>query len=374
MEKIAAVVIGAGVVGLACARELAQRGVETLLVEQRERFGSETSARNSEVIHAGIYYQQGSLKAGLCRRGSELLYAYCAARGIAHRRCGKLIVASDEAQREALLALYRHGQANGVSDLRLLNAAQARQIEPALGCVAAIESPGSGIFDSHAYMLALLADAEAGGATLAVRSQVTSAHLTGDGIVLDVLADGKTSRLKTTHLINAGGLHAVATARRMAGYPQQLCPTARYAKGNYFTLRGKAPFSRLIYPLPETGGTGLHFTLDLAGQARFGPDVEWLDDGWIEHPEYQVDDARRSAFAARIRPYWPALRSADLTPAYCGVRPKVAVDGVVQPDFIIQGAAEHGVRGLVQLFGIESPGLTASLAIAELAVNKLLAA
>ncbi len=378
MEKIEAVVIGAGVVGLACARALARRGIETIVLERHEAFGTETSARNSEVIHAGIYYPGGSLKARLCVAGRDALYAYCAERGIAHRRCGKLIVATDDSQRPGLEALYRQGLANGVDDLRLIDGAEARAMEPNLACVAALHSPSTGIFDSHAYMLALLGDAERDGASLAVRSQVRSGRIetggeTGGRIVLDVGGDDSDGmQLSALYVINAAGLCATQIARAIDGYPAAHCPTPHYAKGNYYTLAGGSPFSRLIYPMPEAGGAGLHFTLDLGGQARFGPDVEWLPDNWIERPEYGVSGERTDSFYAKIRSYWPGLADGALSPSYCGVRPKIHGPEVAAADFVIQGAAVHGIPGLVNLFGIESPGLTSSLAIADAAVAELL--
>lgn len=381
MEKIEAVVIGAGVVGLACARALARRGVETLILERHETFGTETSARNSEVIHAGIYYPSGSLKAKLCVAGRDALYAYCAERGIAHRRCGKLIVATDASQLPKLEALYRQGLANGVAGLRMLSGEEAMAMEPNLACIAAIDSPATGIFDSHACMLALLGDAERGGVTLAVHSAVTGGRVTkgADGrIEIDVGDSGDSGNAGATTLaarivINAAGLRATQVARAIAGYDAAHCPTPHYAKGNYYALAGAAPFRRLIYPMPEIGGTGLHFTMDLGGQARFGPDVEWLPDDWIAHPEYGVDGARTASFYAKIRSYWPGLADGTLSPTYCGVRPKIHGPEVAAADFVIQGPAVHGIPGLVHLFGIESPGLTSSLAIAEAAVAALAA-
>jgi L-2-hydroxyglutarate oxidase LhgO len=371
MEKIEAVVIGAGVVGLACARALAARGVETVILERHDAFGTETSARNSEVIHAGIYYPSGSLKARLCVAGRDALYAYCAERGIAHRRCGKLIVATDASQLSKLEALYRRGLANGVEDLALIGGDEAMAMEPSLYCIAAISSPSTGIFDSHAYMLALLGDAERDGATLAVHSPMTGGRVTtADGRIEITAGD---TRLSARIVINAAGLHATQVARAIDGYDPAHCPTPHYAKGNYYALSGAAPFSQLIYPMPEIGGTGLHFTLDLGGQARFGPDVEWLPDDWIERPEYGVSGERTDSFYAKIRSYWPGLADGALSPSYCGVRPKIHGPEVAAADFVIQGAAVHGIPGLVNLFGIESPGLTSSLAIADAAVAELLA-
>lgn len=365
MEKIAAVVIGAGVVGLACARMLAQRGIETIILEQHASFGTETSARNSEVIHAGLYYPSGSLKAQLCLAGQAQLYDFCAKHGIGHRRCGKLIVATASAQEEKLAALQRQGENNGVGGLRLLTAAQARTLEPALSCTAALHSPDTGIIDGQALMLALLGQAENAGAALAVHSPLVRGRIAGDGIALDI-GGQQAMQLQAAIVVNAAGLGAVRVAAALDGFPQQQLPASWYAKGNYHALAGRAPFSRLIYPLPEPGGLGVHLTLDLGGQARFGPDVEW-----IEQPDYRVNAASTDVFYREIRRYWPALGDGALSPAYAGIRPKIAgpLDGPA--DFMIQGPDEHGIAGLVNLFGIESPGLTACLAIAEHVASKL---
>ncbi len=365
MEQITAAIIGAGVVGLACARALAARGIDSVVLERHDAFGSETSARNSEVIHAGLYYPGGSKKAALCVAGRDALYAYCDERHVAHRRCGKLVVATHEAQLPKLEALRRQGEANGVSDLRLLDGAAARALEPELACIAALHSPSTGIVDSHAFMLALLADAERNGALLALKSPVAGGRIAPDGIVLAVGNGSDTTQLKARFIVNAAGLAATQFARSLAGFPAAHCPTPHYAKGNYYGLAGRAPFSRLIYPLPEPGGLGVHLTLDLGGQARFGPDVEWLPDHWIDRPDYTVDPERSSGFYAEVRRYWPGLPDDALAPAYCGVRPKISGPQDPAADFLIQGPAAHGVPGLVNLFGIESPGLTSALAIAD---------
>lgn len=372
MERIGAVVIGAGVVGLACARTLAQRGIDTVILEQHDTFGSETSARNSEVIHAGLYYPVGSLKAQLCVAGRHLLYEFCVSHGVSHRRCGKLIVATTAAQESRLHALRSQGENNGVDDLRLLGAADARALEPGLRCTAALLSPSTGIIDSHGLMLALLGDAERAGATLAVRSPLRAGTLADDGLVLEV-GGQDAARFKAGIVINAAGLGAVRVARSLAGFPATLIPPAFYAKGNYFTLAGQAPFSRLIYPLPEPGGLGVHLTLDLGGQARFGPDVEWLTHSSTDPKamDYSVDPARADAFYAEVRHYWPGLPDGALAPAYAGIRPKIVGPGDPAADFLIQGPETHGIAGLVNLFGIESPGLTAALAIAESVAEKL---
>ena len=373
MEHIEAVVIGAGVVGLACARALARRGIETVILERHEAFGTETSARNSEVIHAGLYYASGSRKAALCVAGRNALYEFCATHQVAHRRCGKLIVASDEAQMPKLLALQQQGMANGVTDLRLIDGDEARTLEPNLACSAALLSPSTGIIDSHGLMLALLGDAERNGAMLALQSPLKAARVADDGIVLTIGSgnDTDSTQLRTRLVINAAGLSATQVARCIEGFPQQHCPTPHYAKGNYYALAGRAPFSRLIYPLPEPGGLGVHLTLDLGGQARFGPDVEWLPETWAEAPDYDVDPCRSEGFYAEVRRYWPQLQDGALSPAYSGVRPKISGPDDPAADFLIQGPQEHGVPGLVNLFGIESPGLTACLAIADAACEAL---
>jgi len=325
------------------------------------------------VIHAGLYYPTGSQKAALCVAGRDALYAYCAERHVAHRRCGKLVVATEAAQLPKLEALYRQGLSNGVADLRLIEADEAKAMEPNLACVAALHSPSTGIVDSHGFMLSLLGDAERDGAVLALQSPVAGGRIDGDGIVLDVGCGSDVTPLRARLVINAGGLSATQFARGLAGFPGVHCPTPHYAKGNYYGLAGRAPFSRLIYPLPAPGGLGVHLTLDLGGQARFGPDVEWLPDRWIEAPDYTVDAGRSRGFYAEVRRYWPGLPDGALEPAYCGVRPKIAGPDDPAADFVIQGPTVHGVPGLVNLFGIESPGLTAALALADAAVADLLA-
>ncbi|WP_174873184.1 NAD(P)/FAD-dependent oxidoreductase [Vogesella oryzae] len=357
MDKLDTVVIGAGVVGLACARALAQAGREVMIVEQEADIGQHTSSRNSEVIHAGIYYPAGSLKAQLCVAGKELLYRYCAERAIPHQRIGKLLVAVSDADAPRLAALQDKAAANGVHDLQWLDAAALRQREPALQAHAALLSPSTGIVDSHALMQALLADAEHAGALLALASPIVGGAVSADGIVL-TLADGY--QVLARQVINAAGLWAPTVAGRIHGVPRETVPQAHYARGVYFALGGKSPFSQLIYPLPEAGGLGTHLTLDLGGQARFGPDVEWIDG-----VDYSVDPQRAERFYSSIRRWWPALPDAALAPTYSGVRPKITGPGQPDADFVIQGAAVHGVPGLINLYGIESPGLTACLAIAE---------
>jgi len=358
MDQVDCVVIGAGVVGLAVARALALQGREVLVLESAETFGTGTSARNSEVIHAGIYYPQGSLKARLCVRGRELLYAYCQQRGIAHQRCGKLLVATQPEQLGQLQGIVDKAAANGVTDLAWLSRDQALALEPRLQCLAALHSPSTGIVDSHGLMLALLGDLENAGGTLAVQSALHSAQVTPEGLVLHA-ADGTT--LCARSVVNAAGLAAPDLARCFEGLNPAHVPQAYYAKGNYFTLAGRAPFSRLIYPVPQAAGLGVHLTLDLGGQAKFGPDVQWVD----SPDDLVVDPARGDAFYAEVRQYWPELPDGALQAGYAGIRPKIAPPGQPAPDFVIQGPAVHGVPGLVNLFGIESPGLTSSLAIGE---------
>lgn len=358
-DRVDCVVIGAGVVGLAVARACALARLETLALEAESAIGTATSARSSEVIHAGLYYPRGSLKARLCVQGRQALYDYCASHGVAHQRRGKLIVATRDEQIGALERIGAAAAANGVHDLRRLDAAQARAREPALRCVAALESPSTGIIDSHGLMLALLGDLESAGGLVAVRSPVLSGRILADGILLRVGGD-EPMELIARRVVNCAGLHAQAVAAALDGLPPDSIPAGRYAKGNYYALSGKAPFSRLIYPVPEPGGLGVHLTLDLGGQARFGPDVEWID-----AIDYTVDPARADGFYAAIRRYWPDLRDGALRPDYAGIRPKLAVPAGQDADFLIQDARTHGVPGLVNLYGIESPGLTACLAIAD---------
>ncbi|GAB4273384.1 MAG: NAD(P)/FAD-dependent oxidoreductase [Deferrisomatales bacterium] len=359
MERADCVVIGAGVVGLAVARALARAGREVLLLERAATFGTETSSRNSEVIHAGIYYPPGSLKARLCRRGRDQLYAYCAAKGVAHRRLGKLIVAAGPDQVAALERLRATAAANGVDDLAWLSAEEARELEPALRCTRALLSPSTGIVDAHGLMVALLADAQAAGALLVCRCPVLGGRVVGDGIVLRT-GGAHPTEVHCRTVINSAGLWAPEVARAIDGLPKDRLPRGYLCKGTYFTLRGRSPFRHLVYPAPEQAGLGIHLTLDLAGQARFGPDVEW-----VESVDYRVDPARARAFYGAIRRYWPALPDGALQPGYAGIRPKLAGPGHPPADFLLSTPAHHGVPGLVHLFGIESPGLTACLALAE---------
>jgi L-2-hydroxyglutarate oxidase LhgO len=368
VDHVDAVVIGAGVVGLAVARALALsprfRGRDLMILEAAEAIGTGTSSRNSEVIHAGIYYPQGSLKAQLCVQGRAMLYAYCQARGVGHSRCGKLLVATSEDQLGKLQGIRAQAAANGVADLVLLSRDEALSLEPALNCLAALHSPSTGIVDSHALMLALLGDFENAGGLLALNSAVAAARC-GQGPIVVTMQDGV--ELQTDVLVNAAGLSAPALAGRFEGLAAGHVPEAFYAKGNYFTLAGRSPFSRLIYPVPESAGLGVHLTLDLGGQAKFGPDVQW-----VASPDDLVVDPRRGdAFYAEVRKYWPGLTDGALQPGYAGIRPKINAPHEAARDFLIQGPATHGVKGLVNLLGIESPGLTSSLAIGEAVVQLL---
>jgi len=358
-----AVVVGAGVVGLAIARELALAGREVIVLEAEDAIGTHTSSRNSEVIHAGIYYPKGSLKARACVEGRHLLYEYCASHGVPHRRCGKLIVATRESQLAELGAIREKAQANGATDVDWIAKQEVARLEPELFCMGALLSPSTGIIDSHALMLAYLGDAEAAGAMLALKSPLERAMVRADGFELWVQGSDP---IACGVLVNSAGLRAPSVAKRIAGYRPELAPRELYAKGNYYSLTRRSPFSRLIYPVPEPGGLGVHVTLDLAGQARFGPDVEW-----VERIDYDVDPRRAERFYAAIRRYWPGLPDASLSPGYAGIRPKTVGPGEPAPDFEIQGPRRHGVPGLVQLYGIESPGLTASLALARLAREEL---
>jgi len=363
MDRVDVVIVGAGVVGLAIARELALTGREVIILDAEDAIGTHTSSRNSEVIHAGIYYPKGSLKARSCVEGKRLLYDYCASHGVPHRRCGKLIVATSEKQLEELNAIRARAHANGVTDVDWIAKPEVALIEPELFCLGALHSPSTGIIDSHSLMLAYLGDAEAAGAMLALRSPLERAMVRGDGFELAIAG---AEPIACSVLVNSAGLRAPSVARAIEGYPAQLAPRELYAKGNYYSLTRRAPFSRLVYPVPEPGGLGVHVTLDLAGQARFGPDVEW-----VERINYDVDPRRADRFYAAIRRYWPGLPDGSLAPGYAGIRPKTTAAGEPASDFEIQGPRKHGVPGLVHLYGIESPGLTASLALARLVREEL---
>lgn len=366
MEEVDCVVAGAGVVGLAAARALALAGRDVLILEAQETFGTVTSARNSEVIHAGIYYAKDSLMARLCVAGRKQLYAYLEERQLPHRKCGKLIVATSPEEVLRLEGIRARAAENGVDDLRQISQQEALEMEPALSCFGALHSPSTGIIDSHSFMLSLLGDAQNKGAVLVCHTPVMSGRVTNEGIELTT-GGAEPMQLRAKLFINAAGLFAPALARSLEGFPQQHVPQAYFAKGNYFSLSGRAPFSRLIYPVPVPGGLGTHLTLDLAGQARFGPDVEWIDE-----VNYEVNPARGDSFYAAIRRYWPGLRDGALLPAYSGIRPKIVPPGAPAQDFMVQGETVHGVPGLVNLFGIESPGLTSSLAIGEMVAGMVL--
>ncbi|MDZ4382382.1 MAG: NAD(P)/FAD-dependent oxidoreductase [Parvibaculum sp.] len=364
-HEIDAVVIGAGAVGLACARALALAGHETVVLERHGAVGTEISARNSEVIHAGIYYSPGSLKARLCVEGRERLYAYLEARRLPYRKCGKLIVATRKSEFAELHGIAKRAPEAGVHDLRELTKREALEMEPALRVEAALLSPSTGIFDAHAYMLSLQGDFEDAGGMIAFHAK--AAHIARDGGGFAVQVEGaEPMTLRSRIVVNAGGLWAPALAARIEGLDAAHVPTAHFAKGNYFTLAGRAPFSHLVYPVPEAAGLGVHLTLDMGGQARFGPDVEWIDVPEGTEPDYAVDPSRAALFYDAIRRYWPGLKDGALAPAYAGVRPKVNAPGEAAADFIVSRPETHGLPGLVNLFGIESPGLTASLAIAEM--------
>ena len=362
MEDIDCVVIGAGVVGLAVARELAVAGREVLLIERGGEIGAETSSRNSEVIHAGIYYPTGSLKAMLCVRGKALLYEYCSERGVPHRRCGKIIVATDEEQIDTLESYREQARRNGAGELEWLEVSDLRALEPAVRCVRGLLSESTGIIDSHAFMLSLLGDLERAGGLVAFRSPLIGGRVTSSGTSELVLSVGGAApmELRASLVANCGGLWATHVARSIDAMPPGRIPRAYYARGHYFAYSGTSPFQRLVYPVAQAGGLGVHVTLDLAGQARFGPDVRWIDD-----VDYSFDDSVRAEFVRAIRGYFPALDERRLHPSYTGIRPKIVGPGEPGADFVIQTVHEHGVEGLVNLYGIESPGLTAALAIAE---------
>ena len=358
--RIDCVVIGAGVVGLAVARALALKGREVVVLEALGLIGSVTSSRNSEVIHAGIYYPTGSLKHRLCLEGKRALYAYCDAHGVPYRRCGKLIVATAPEEEGPLDAIAAKAEANGVEEMRRLSRMQAQAMEPDLACTEALWSGSTGIISSHDLMLAYQGDLEAAGGVVALNAPVVGGAVLDDGRFRLEVGGVEPMRLEADLVVNAAGLGAQAVTAAVEGAPGDGVPPLHLAKGNYYALTGRAPFSRLIYPTPQPGGLGVHLTLDLAGQARFGPDVEW-----IEAIDYDVDPARADSFYAAVRRYWPGLPDGALVPAYAGIRPKVARPGGSGEDFVIHGPAEHGVPGWLALYGIESPGLTASLALGE---------
>jgi L-2-hydroxyglutarate oxidase LhgO len=363
MDRVDAIVIGAGAVGLAVARALAQSGRETIVAEAQTSIGQGVSSRNSEVIHAGLYYVPGSLKARMCVRGKALLYELCASHGVGHRNCGKLVVANGDAEAAALRALQERAVANGVP-VQWLDAQEAHALEPALRCTAALLSPSTGIVDSHGLMLALQGDLENAGGMVALGSAADSAVL-GQGGSPHVVRFADGSEVAAPVVVNSASLHACGLARRFEGLDQKFIPREYFSKGNYYALSGRPPFSHLIYPAPADAWLGVHLTLDLGGQAKFGPDQEWLDVQRPEDIDYTVDPRRAEGFYAEVRRYWPGLADGALQPSYSGVRPKIHAPTEKAPDFRIDGPQLHGVPGLVNLFGVESPGLTSALAIGE---------
>ena len=359
MDQVECVVVGAGVIGLAIARRLAADGREVIVLETEGEIGTVTSSRNSEVIHAGIYYPRDSLMARFCVEGRKALYRYCDEHGVPYRNCGKLIVATTGEERERLASIAERAHANGVTDMTILDESAARALEPALACVGALSSPSTGIIDSHAYMLSLRGDAEASGALFAFHAPLEGV-MAGDGQLALTVGGEAPMTIGCKLLVNAAGHGAPAVASAIAAMPASHVPKPYLAKGNYFSCASRAPFSRLIYPVPVPGGLGVHLTLDMAGQARFGPDVEWID-----RFDYTVDPSRAAQFYPAIRKYWPGLPDGSLVPAYSGIRPKIVPPATATQDFMIEGPCDHGVPGLINLFGIESPGLTSSLAIAD---------
>lgn len=360
LQETDCIIIGAGVIGLAIARALAMTGLEVIILEKEGRFGSVTSARNSEVIHAGLYYPEQSLKARFCVAGKRALYEFCKSHHVSHRACGKVIVAAEDDELPALEGLARQGARNGVDDLRLLSAREVHALEPEVRAVGGLWSPDTGILDSHEYMTALLGEAEAASASLACHTPFAGAEVTANGFAVRT-GGSEPFRLRTSYLVNAAGLGASDAARRIEGLDLAHVPETRFAKGNYFSLQGvKPPFRHLVYPLPVRHGLGVHATIDMAGQVKFGPDVEWIDD-----IRYDLDQSRAGHFAEAIRRYWSALPEHALQVAYAGIRPKISGPGEAAADFRIDGPGIHGIPGLVNLFGIESPGLTSSLAIAD---------
>jgi len=359
MDIVDCVVIGAGVVGLACARSLALAGYEVIVLEANSAIGMETSSRNSEVIHSGIYYPQGSLKASACVRGRDLLYEYCDQHHVPYQQLGKLIVATCSAELDELSVLLEKGRTNGVHDLEFFSRKQSLNKEPALNCQGALWSPSTGIIDSHSLMLAFQGELEDQGGIVVFKTPLECSEIFDDGVVLHT-GGAEPFKIKARFLVNSAGLQAHSIAAKMQGFSADAIPKQHLARGSYFSLRGKSPFTHLVYPAPEPGGLGVHATLDLAGQCRFGPDVEWVDE-----INYDVDPKRSAVFYSRIRKYWPDLADGSLIPSYAGIRPKLVGKGEPAGDFMIQGPEDHKMGQVIHLFGIESPGLTASLALAE---------
>ena len=365
-EKLECLVVGGGVIGVAIARRLAKAGLEVLMLEAEAALATHTSSRNSEVIHAGIYYPTNSLKARLCVKGRKRLYEYCARKNVPHKQTGKIIVATDSAQEQKLSDYERQANANGVSDLKRLGADDVAKLEPDVECVAGLFSPSTGIVDTHSFILAMQGDLEEAKGTVVFRSKVGNVQL-NQGRMLVEVGEAGSYKVECKYLINAAGLWAQDVAKSMAGLPAECIPAQHLAKAHYFAYQGRSPFERLVYPVAGEGGLGIHATVDLAGQTRFGPDVSWVTD-----INYDFDASRKADFASAIQRYYPGLDSDRLVPAYTGIRPKLSGPGEAAADFVIQAADQHGVDGLINLFGIESPGLTASLAIAEYVHQKLL--
>ncbi len=367
LDIVEYVIIGAGVIGLATARSLALNGRDVLIIEGAKTIGSGISARNSEVIHAGIYYPKNSLKAKLCVRGKELLYQYAKKQGIEHNNCGKILVATDDEQISHLEKIQKQAMDNGVNDLELITGDKAQSLEPELSCKAAIFSPSTGIINTHSFMLSMLGEVEDNGGACSFLSKIERITPSDSGFTLNINCQGENITLRAKNIINAAGLATVKIAKNIEGFAEDKCPKQRYAKGNYFKLTGKHNFRHLIYPLPQQAGLGIHLTLDIAGQVRFGPDVEWVD-----KPNYSVNTARISEFYKAIKKYIPTLADNSLIPDYCGIRPKIFFSDKPYTDFLIQGEKDHGISGLINLFGIESPGLSASLAIAEYITKEII--
>jgi L-2-hydroxyglutarate oxidase LhgO len=360
-DRIDVVIIGAGVVGLAAARTFAKAGREVLIVEREPAIGLHTSSRNSEVVHAGIYYEPGSLKARLCLEGKSLLYDYCARTGVGFKKTGKLIVAQSPAEVGKLKALQQNASACGVHDLVWLDGPEAMRLEPELRCVAALLSPSTGTVDSGQLMLTLQGDAEATGAMIAFQSEVTAGEISEDGVLLSIKSmDGSNSEILARLVINSAGHGAHALAGAIKGYDRSMLPPQYFAKGSYCSVSGRSPFAHHIYPIPVAGGLGTHVTNDMGGSAKLGPDVTW-----IPKLNYDVDQHIADKFKTACEGFWPGIRDREVTPAYCGVRPKISGPGEPNADFRIQPVAENGTTVMINLFGIESPGLTSSLAIAE---------
>jgi L-2-hydroxyglutarate oxidase LhgO len=365
VERVQCIVVGAGVVGLAVARALASRGREVVVLESEAHIGTGVSSRNSGVIHAGIYYENGSLKARMCVQGKHALYRFCEEHGVSHARTGKLIVATDPTQLPALEQLHERARGNGVDDLEYLTPDRVEELEPVVRCAGALLSPSTGIVDAHEYMLALQGDAERHGAVIALGTELAGASVRATGMRVSAGgADPMT--LDCDALVNCAGLGAQTVAGRIEGLDTNTIPTLYPAKGNYFYLTGPCPFRHLIYPMPDAAWLGVHVGLDLAGRCKFGPDLHWVDD-----LDYDVDEVRAEAFYASIRRYWPELPQGSLEPDYTGIRPKIYAKGQPARDFYIQCANEHGVAGLVNLYGIESPGLTSAIAIGEYVAERL---